>query len=227
MNLSNNHIGETVGIYTVIELMPYKSSDRHSLYKAVCNKCNSERIARYNDLKSVKECRHIRADGNHRLNTMNWGDKRLESIFKNMVQRCYNQNNKDYRWYGAKGIKICEEWMNNPSLFEKWALENGYSDTMTIDRIESDKDYSPNNCRWITRVKNAKYKSTTNIIDVDGEKHTGKEWSSILGLGVNVVNTYIRKYGQENTIEFIKRYMSNPNFKKRNNNQSIYSLYMN
>ena len=227
MNLSNNHIGETVGVYTIVEQAPYKTLDGHILFKAICNNCGVERTAKYYDLKRTKECKHIRIDGKHRDCKMNWTNKRIKSIFDSMKQRCYNKNDRDYKWYGEKGIKVCDEWMDNPVLFEKWAMHNGYDDTLTIDRINENKNYSPDNCRWITREQNAKYKSTTNIIDVNGEKHTGKEWSSVLGLGANVINTYIRKYGQDNTVEFIKRYMLNPNFGKRNNNQSIYSLYMN
>lgn len=117
--------------------------------------------------------------------------------------------------------------MDNPELFEKWAIENGYEDNLTIDRIDENKDYSPDNCRWKTNKDNSKYKSTTSIIDVNGEVHTGKDWAKILGLGVNIINTYIRKYGLSNTIEFIKRYKVNPNLKNNRKRKSIYDLYMN
>lgn len=156
-----------------------------------------------------------------------WKNKRLEQIFKDMKYRCYNKNSKDYRWYGGKGVIICNEWIDNPGSFEEWALENGYDDTLTIDRIESDGNYTPENCRWITISQNTKYKSTTSLIEVDGEIHSGKDWSSILGLGPNRINTYVRTYGLDSTIEFIKRYISNPGLRPFNRNQSIYSVYMN
>ena len=70
--------------------------------------------------------------------------------------------------YGGKGIRVCQEWLDNPELFEEWSLENGYEDNLTIDRIDSTKDYCPDNCRWVTLEDNAKYKSTTRVLDVDG-----------------------------------------------------------
>lgn len=224
--MNKNHVGETVGIFTITELMPYKCKDNHSLYKGICNNCGFERIAKYSDLKETTKCTHIRINGEITFCRTNWNNKRIKKTFDGMKQRCYNENEKSYRWYGAKGIKICNEWMNNPLLFEEWAIQNGYEDNLTIDRIDENKDYSPDNCRWITGAQNTKYKSTTYLINVNGEIHTGKDWARELGLGVNLINTYIRKYGLNNTIEFIKRYIKNPNLKP-SNNQSIYSIYMN
>lgn len=225
--MNKNHVGETVGVFTIVELMPYKDEDGHTLYKGICNECGFERIARYYDLKMSTRCTHIRVDGEVAFYKTNWSNRRIKRIFDGMKQRCYNSENKNYKWYGEKGVKVCNDWLNNPLLFEEWALQSGYKDNLTIDRIDENKDYSPDNCRWITGIQNTKYKSTTSFIDVNGEIHTGKDWSKILGLGVNIVNTYVRRYGLDNTIEFIKRYMANPNLKPHNKNQSIYSLYMN
>lgn len=82
---------------------------------------------------------------------------RLYSIYFDMKQRCYNPNNQHYRWYGEKGIDICEEWLGDNGLqnFFEWALDNGYNDNLTIDRIESDKGYYPENCQWITQSLNS------------------------------------------------------------------------
>ena len=99
----------------------------------------------------AKKCTHLNRNGNYRkFCSYYWGNKRLSKIFKEMTSRCYDKNTREYRWYGKKGIKICDEWINNPKTFEDWALNNGYKDNLTIDRINSDKDYSPDNCRWIT-----------------------------------------------------------------------------
>jgi hypothetical protein len=143
-----------------------------------------------------------------------------------MKDRCYNSNDKSYRWYGAKGIQIYDEWIENPKSFEDWAVENGYDDSLTIDRINENKDYCPENCRWVTLEDNSKYKSSTSLISVDGETHTGRDWAQVLGLGVNTINMYVRKYGLYNTIEFIRRYKKNPTLKPKLKNQSYYSLYM-
>lgn len=80
---------------------------------------------------------------------------RLKSIYYAMKQRCYNSNCCNYRYYGKKGITICDEW-NNSKNFINWALQNGYKNNLTIDRINSNSNYEPDNCRWITRSENSK-----------------------------------------------------------------------
>lgn len=73
---------------------------------------------------------------------------RLYRIWKNMKTRCYNTNFPQYRYWGGKGIKICKEWIDSFENFYSWSMANGYSDSLSIDRIDCDKDYSPSNCRW-------------------------------------------------------------------------------
>lgn len=143
-----------------------------------------------------------------------------------MQRRCYDPQNKSYRWYGAKGIKICDEWINNPQTFISWAINTGYKDDLTIDRKNENLDYSPENCRWVTKDNNSRYKSTTSYINVNGVIHSGKEWSQILGLGINTINKYVRKYGLDNTIMFIQKYTENPGIELEHG-QSYYDLYMN
>lgn len=228
MAVKNNHVGETVGIYKIIELMPYKANDGHAMYKGICTECGVERIAQYKDLKVITNCTHLRLGGIKTSKIVYWSNQRIGRIFNNMKSRCYNISNEDYDIYGGKNIKVYSEWLNNPLLFEEWSFNNGYADNLTIDRIDSNKDYCPENCRWITLEDNSKYKSTTTTIEVDGIIHTGRDWSKELGLGINTINRYIRQYGLENTKEFIKRYIANPEYKKQvKGSQSYYDLYMN
>lgn len=79
---------------------------------------------------------------------------RLYKTWRNMKTRCYNKNCVEYSCYGGRGIKVCDEWLNDFSVFYDWAMEHGYDDNLTIDRIDNDKNYCPENCCWITRSEN-------------------------------------------------------------------------
>jgi hypothetical protein len=221
-----NIVGTRIGIYDVLYECDYKTNDGHKLYRVKCSECGWETDMQKRHISDTKECTHIGIDGVYKEYTTIWKNKRIGSIFRGMKTRCYNMEDKSYKWYGAKGIKICDEWMRCPELFEEWSLNNGYKDNLTIDRIEEDKDYCPENCRWVTNENNAKYKTTTSYIEIDGEVHTGRDWSEKLGLGTNRINTYIREHGLENTKEFVRRYLKNPTLSRTNRNISYYDLYM-
>ena len=78
----------------------------------------------------------------------------LYNIFTTMKQRCYSPSHDSYRYYGERGITVCEQWLNNPKLFIEWALVNGYSRSLQIDRIDVNGNYTPNNCRFVTASVN-------------------------------------------------------------------------
>lgn len=196
-----------VGIYKIWGRRIEKSNDGHALYKGECIYCGTicNRL-HIRMIKDTKECHHL---------FNKWENSRIGQIFTLMCRRCYNPKSRDYRWYGAKGIKICDEWLNNPSLFEQWALANGYQDNLTIDRIEENGDYAPGNCMWTTAQENSAYKSTTNYISVNNECRSGKEWARELNMGINSINIMIRKYGEDLTIKFIKLRIENPSIEPK------------
>lgn len=182
-----------IGIWENIEYVGKFGKDKK--YAGICKFCGLKRIARLKDFYTAKKCIH------DRLHIKN---KRIRSIFYGMIRRCYKKEDRAYKWYGEKGIKICDKWKNNPEEFEKWSIENGYNDELTIDRIDSNGDYCPENCRWITLSENDYY-ANSNFIEVDGVSKSGREWSRFLGLDKNYINKKIREKGKENTIEFIRR----------------------
>lgn len=219
-------IGKRIGIFDVIAECNHRSKDGHKLYHVVCSQCGFETDMRRNDVKPNTQCTHMDMLNNMIDFKVRFKSQRIRRIWRAMKVRCYDIHNKDYKNYGERGIQICDEWLHNPLLFEEWSLNNGYTDELTIDRIDSDNNYCPENCRWVTLRDNAKYKSTTRLINVDGVIHTGRDWARVLGLGLNMINKYVQKYGLDDTIEFIRRFQSNPTLQPAHK-QSYYELYMN
>lgn len=107
---------------------------------------------------------------------------RLYHIWTGIKQRCLNQNTKDYLRYGGRGISICEEWKDNFQAFYDWAIVHGYQDDLSIDRINNDKGYCPENCRWISNKAQANNRRANHQITHNGETHTITEWSEITGI---------------------------------------------
>lgn len=106
---------------------------------------------------------------------------RLYQIWKSMRERCNTPTSSNYKRYGGKGIKICKEW-DDFAVFREWAMSHGYADKLTIDRIDSNKDYCPDNCRWATYLEQAQHLSHTKIIEYDGERLSVAAWGRKLGI---------------------------------------------
>lgn len=118
---------------------------------------------------------------------------RIYNIYRGMRTRCYNKKDYHYNWYGARGIKICEDWDNDFLSFYEWSINNGYQDNLTIDRIDNNKDYSPDNCRWITTQKQCNNRRNNHLVTINGETHTIMEWSRISGLDRKVIERRLKK----------------------------------
>ena len=218
-------VGTRQGIYDVLYECDYKSNDNHRMFHVKCSKCGFETNMIMHHIKYVKNCQHTRVNGGYISFTTRWNSQRIKRIFSNMVARCYDTKCKDYITYGARGITIYSEWLANPNSFEDWCMANGYTDDLTIDRIDSSKGYYPENCRWISRSDNAKYKSTTRMIEVDGVSHTGRDWAKLCDIGTNGINQMYRNHGEEITKEFIRRRLANMNVKNVSKNWlKVYGL---
>lgn len=115
----------------------------------------------------------------------------LYKVWCEMKQRCANPKCQSYKWYGNKGIKLCSEWLEFVSFYE-WALAHGYKSNLTIERINVNGDYCPENCKWITNIEQQSNRSTTHYITHNGESHTLTEWSNIQGLPRTTLSNRIR-----------------------------------
>lgn len=136
--------------------------------------------------KSIRSNEKFLADENGRYKHGGKGT-RLYTIWKCMKKRCINPHDKSFPCYGGRGIKVCDEWAHDFKVFHDWAIENGYRDDLTIDRIDIDGDYTPGNCRWATNEIQANNKRNNVKIEYNGELHTIPEWAQITGISKSVL----------------------------------------
>jgi len=189
------------GIYTDIYAIDERDKYYHQLYHARCKVCGTEiksRLIDINRKNSVCIYKYIKTFIR---------DYRINKIFQGMKRRCYDKHDKAYRMYGAKGITICDEWLYTPYKFEEWSLQNGYQDDLTIDRIDSSKGYSPDNCRWIDSETNSKYKKSTKVLYVNGMGLSMRDWSKVMGHANHYISKYNKKHGEKATIHLIRKYI--------------------
>ncbi len=122
-----------------------------------------------------------------------------------MKQRCYNSKKKEYKNYGGRGIKICDEWLNDFMNFYNWAISNGYQDDLTIDRIDVNSNYYPENCRWITKTLQNKNTRYTNKIKEENEVLTLNDWVKKHKTSKSTIYWYMQKgMTKSQAIDFIK-----------------------
>lgn len=116
---------------------------------------------------------------------------RIYHIWFDMKRRCYQKQNKRWQKYGGRGIKVCPDWLNNFQAFFDWSMANGYADNLTIDRINMDGDYSPENCRWADKFQQANNRSNNHYITYNGETKTMMEWSKELEMSYTTLRKRI------------------------------------
>lgn len=121
---------------------------------------------------------------------------RLDIIHFNMIQRCTNPNSTYFPRYGGRGITVCHEWRTRNN-FKEWALSHGYRNDLTIDRIDNDKGYSPDNCRWVTPSQNCCNRSTTHFVTAFGKRQSLMEWSRELNISYNTLKKRVTDHHED------------------------------
>lgn len=156
------------------------SGGKHTRYKCECSCGNTVLVLKEHLLSGrQKSCGCLRKQSGKR--THGEIHTRLYRIWGNMCNRCSNPNNPAWERYGGRGIKVCDEWKHFEN-FRKWAYNSGYSDNLTIDRIDNDQGYFPINCRWADDIQQANNKSNNHLIEYKNETKTLSEWAVVLGI---------------------------------------------
>lgn len=189
-----NILGKRFGNLTVIEYSHKIGYTRYFLCRCDCgNTC----LVAKNNLTTGKQisCGCKRKTRLADMNRLPDGYLRLGAIYRKMVKRCYDPKSNRFKNYGGKGIKICDEWLNDINAFRKWAVCHGYKEGLTIERIDINGDYCPNNCTWIPKKEQMYNKSNTVRITFNGKTQTLSQWSQELGIPTSTLHNRIRVHG--------------------------------
>lgn len=190
--------GKTFGRLTVIGEAG-RSKAGYALWKCRCE-CGNFKIVQSRHLNSgaSKSCGCLMYETqmrNRRDNTKHGyaHNELLYGVWKNMKARCYNPANNRSQFYLGKGIVVCDEWKNDYEAFRKWAYENGYKTGLSIDRINNDGNYEPNNCRWATAKTQANNQSRNRMLTYNGETFTMSEWAEKLNISYGTINHRVQR----------------------------------
>ena len=137
-------------------------------------------------------------------------------VFCGMKRRCNNKNETEYKNYGGRGIRVCEEWQNNFVKFYEWAIRTGYKKGLQIDRIDVNGNYSPDNCRWVTPRENSLNRRNTVYFTIDGEKKLLIDFAKENNILPQTVYAWYERHGEDYVIDRIKSFNEKHTLEYRN-----------
>lgn len=184
--------GDKFSRLTVISEAEKRGRERYFL--CICD-CGSKRVVSLSHLRTgnTKSCGCYRTDVLKQVSYIHgYSRTRLYRIWISMKARCFDVNATGYCYWGGRGITVCKEWLEFMPFYE-WAMANGYSDDLTIERIDNDGNYEPANCTWILRGKQAKNKRhvlrkrKAIYLSLNGRTLSLKQWASCLGIRYNTL----------------------------------------
>lgn len=185
-------IGQKFGRLIVLEECKERNKHNQKIYKCRCD-CGNITYVRGYKLRSgyTKSCGCLR----HETHALKHGKRhtRMYTIWLNMKDRCSNKNTPSYKNYGARGIKIFDDWLNDFQAFYDWSMNNGYQEDLTLDRINVDGDYTPSNCRWATAKQQANNTRKNVRLTYNNKAQTMMQWSEELNIPYGTIKTRHRK----------------------------------
>lgn len=189
--------------WTIISFS-HKDKNKRPFFNCICSCGNKNKIdlfsLKYGKTKSCRSCSAKKRENKHNLSY-----SRIYRIFNHMKQRCKNKNDPAYKYYGERGIKICKEWENNFISFYDWAIKNGYREDLTIDRIDNNKGYFPENCRWVDMKAQQNNKKNNHIIKYKDKEYTISKFCKFFNLNERTIRQRINIYGYEKAEDLLKK----------------------
>lgn len=193
-----NSVGKSFHKLTAIEELGFNNKNQRE-YLFRCN-CGEEVIRLFKDVSSskIKSCGCGVVEAVKKSNTTHGMTKtKIYSRYKGMVSRCNYEKHHAYQRYGGRGIKVSNEWLGEDGFekFYEWAMQNGYSEELSLDRIDNNLGYSPENCRWTDAHTQANNRETSITFKFEGVEKSLMEWANDLELNYDSLWRRIKKYG--------------------------------
>lgn len=178
----------TGNVYSRLTVLEYLGGRKgRAMWKCKCQ-CGNIVVVPGKNLRNGrrKSCGCLRHEElvarNQGMAKHNMSQSRLHKTWSGMKSRCYYENDISYKLYGGRGIRVCDEWKDDFIAFRDWALSHGYRENLTIDRIDTNGNYEPRNCRWATVKEQANNRRSSHFLTMNGETKTIQQWSDELGI---------------------------------------------
>lgn len=194
----NERIGRRFGRLVVVGIRRERRGKRNEIIAQCRCDCGKEKDVLWCHLARgcAKSCGCLRREfaANKGHNSVKHGGRRtrLYRIWIGMRGRCYNHHNTGYANYGGRGIEVCPEWRGDFAAFREWALSHGYADNLSIDRIDNDRGYSPDNCRWADALAQSNNLRTNHLLTAAGQTLSIAEWSRLTGINRGAIDKRLR-----------------------------------
>lgn len=178
--------GQKFGRLTVVERI--ENRGHYVWWKCLCD-CGNFKDVSSGNLRNgtTKSCGCLKEEGNNLKHGKCYD--RIYGIYKAMIARCEKEYSSIYQYYGERGISVCQEWKNSFQAFYEWSINNGYKENLTIDRIETNGNYCPENCRWITMKEQNYNRRNSHKFEIDGVVYGMRELSSKIGISEQLIQS--------------------------------------
>lgn len=187
-------IGKKFGLLTPV-IRRGNNKFGHRTWLCECE-CGGQKLVSGSDLLNnrIISCGCKRNAGGLSMLTHGLSKHPIYKVWSDMIRRCYDQKCKNYKFYGAKGVSVCDEWRCNITNFYEWAIKNGWEKGLSIDRFPNNSgNYEPNNCRWATRHQQDNNRTDNHILTARGITATLTQFSIISGNGVKTIHDRIKR----------------------------------